>query len=59
MQLFNIWYKFLVRVSFFRVNSCLYAAGEKGTTVKQTSTDIVLLAVCISVLYVGIRENDL
>jgi len=35
-----------------------YAIGERETTVKQTSTDVVLLAVCISVMCVGITEID-
>jgi len=34
----------------------LYAVGDKETTVKQTSMDVVVLAVCICVLCVGIPE---
>jgi hypothetical protein len=35
-----------------------FAVGEKENAVKQTSMDIVLLAVGISVLCVGIPEID-
>jgi len=34
----------------------LFAVGEKETTVKQTYTDVVLIAVCISILCIGIPE---
>ena len=59
MQLFNTRFNFLVLVSFFRVNSFLYAVGEKETTVEQTCTVIALLVVCISVLCVRKPEIDL
>jgi hypothetical protein len=36
----------------------VYAVDKKETSVKQTSTEVVLLAVCISVLFVGIPEID-
>jgi len=36
----------------------LYAGGEKEMTVKQTSKDVMHLAVCISVLCVGFPESD-
>jgi len=34
----------------------LHAVGEKETTFEQTSTDVVLLVVCISILCIGIHE---
>jgi len=43
----------------FGVNSLLFAVDEKEATVKQTSTDFVLLVVRISFLCVGIAEIDL
>jgi hypothetical protein len=55
MQLFNTRFKFLVLV---RVNSFLYAVGEKETTVRQTSTVVGLFAVYISVLCVRYPEID-
>ena len=49
--------RFIFLTSFiFRVYLLLYAVGEKETTVTQTPTDVVLLAVSISVLCVGIPE---
>jgi len=36
----------------------LYAVGEKETTVRQTSTDVVLSVVCIFLLFIGIPEID-
>jgi len=48
----------ILNLLLFRVYLFSYAIGEKETTVKQTSTDVVLLAVCISVPCVGITEID-
>jgi hypothetical protein len=36
----------------------VYAVGKKETSVKQTSTEVVLLVVCIFALCVGIPEID-
>ena len=56
MHSFNTRFNFLDPISFFPGYVVFYAVGEKETTVKQTSTYVVHLAVCISVLCVGITE---
>ena len=47
----------LTSFNFSKVFSVLYA-GEKETTVKQTSSYVLLLVVCISVLCVGVPKIE-
>jgi len=42
----------------FRCYLVFYAEDEKETTVKETSTDVVLLAICFSFLCIGNPEID-
>jgi hypothetical protein len=57
MHSFNARFNFLDLVSFFR-QLVLYTVCEKETTVKQTSTDVVLSVVCIYLLCIGIDGID-
>jgi len=55
MQSFNPW--LISSTSFgFSGYLVLYAVGEKKWTVKQTSMEVVLSLVWISLLFIGIPE---